>query len=228
MMAKRLLDLAVALPALLLLSPLLLLVALLIRIDSPGPAFFMQERVGLGGKTFRIYKFRSMRHHPTPPAFQTSKDREITPANDPRITRLGAVLRKWKLDELPQLINVVKGEMSMVGPRPEVPRYVAHYEEEQRRVLDVRPGITDPASLEFRDENELLAGSSDPEAFYLERVMPRKLELNRRYIEEQSLLLDLKIILATAAKVLFPGWRASGPPVQENTGGRSRETFGPN
>ena len=228
MTTKRLLDLAVALPALLLLSPLLLLVALAIRIDSPGPAFFMQERVGLGGKRFRIYKFRSMRHHPTPAAAPTSRNREITPANDPRITRLGAVLRKWKLDELPQLINVVKGEMSVVGPRPEVPRYVALYDEEQRRVLDVRPGITDPASLEFRDENELLAGSSDPEAFYLERVMPRKLELNRRYIEEQSLLLDLKIILATAAKVLFPGWRASAPSMQESRGGRKPETFGPN
>ncbi|HEX7003923.1 MAG TPA: sugar transferase [Trueperaceae bacterium] len=222
-MSKRILDLAIALPALLLLAPLLLLVALLVRLDSPGPALFRQERVGKGGRTFSILKFRTMRHET-----DGRSTRQITPASDPRITRLGALLRKWKLDELPQLINVLRGEMSLVGPRPEVPRYVALYDEEQRRVLEVRPGLTDPASLEFRDENELLAASNDPEALYLERLMPRKLELNRRYIEERSLLLDLRIIAATAAKVLFPRSDVTLLLGPRDSTGRSRESLGPN
>lgn len=219
-MTKRIFDLAIALPALLLLSPLLVLIALVIRLDSPGPALFMQERVGRGGRGFFVLKFRSMRQATDPVTAANepnSAGRLITPANDPRITRLGSVLRKWKLDELPQLINVIRGEMSIVGPRPEVPRYVALYNEEQRRVLEVRPGITDPASLEFRDENELLAASTDPEKLYLERVLPRKLELSLRYIEEQSLLLDLKVGLATAAKVLFPTRHISVPLTKEST-----------
>lgn len=197
-MLKRLFDIGVAASALLLLSPLLLLLALLIRLDSAGPALFRQIRVGRGGKLFRILKFRTMRHtvRPAGPA--------LTAGSDPRITRLGETLRKWKLDELPQLINVVRGEMSLVGPRPEVPRYVSRYDETQRRVLEVRPGITDPASVEFRSESELLAGRRDPESFYIEQVMPKKLELNLRYIEQRSFLLDLQIILLTVARVLLP------------------------
>jgi lipopolysaccharide/colanic/teichoic acid biosynthesis glycosyltransferase len=197
-MLKRLLDLLVAASALILLAPLLLVVAALVRLDSPGPVLFSQERVGHRRKLFRILKFRTMKHSERPNGAQ------ITVAGDARITSLGAKLRKWKLDELPQLVNVLRGEMSLVGPRPEVPRYAALYSEEQREVLEARPGITDPASLEFRDENELLAGREDAEAYYLEQVMPRKLELNRRYLEQQSLLLDLRIILATVARVLLP------------------------
>jgi lipopolysaccharide/colanic/teichoic acid biosynthesis glycosyltransferase len=198
-MLKRLVDLLVAVAALLLLAPLLLLLAALIKLDSPGPVLFVQERAGRQGEPFRILKFRTMTHSIQAPGAQ------ITAASDPRITRLGHTLRKWKLDELPQLVNVLRGEMSLVGPRPEVPRYVALYSEEQRKVLQLLPGMTDPASLAFRDESELLDGRSDAEAFYLEKVMPRKLDLNRRYQEEQNLLLDLKIVLATTVRVLLPG-----------------------
>lgn len=186
----------------LLLSPLLLLIGLLVKLDTPGPALFLQERVGRGGKPFRIFKFRTMRDSPVQSGI------ELTVGHDPRITRVGAVLRKWKLDEVPQLLNVLRGEMSLVGPRPEVPRYVALYSCEQRRVLEVRPGITDLASLEFRDENDLLVGRRDPASFYLNDIMPRKLELNRRYIEEQSFWFDLQLIWRTVVRVLFPEQRA--------------------
>ena len=198
-MVKRVFDLGLALPALVLLSPLMLLIALLVRIDSPGPVLFVQERVGLGGRPFGILKFRTMRQSPR------GEGLLITSARDRRITRVGTFLRRWKLDELPQLVNVVWGDMSLVGPRPEVPRYVAHYSEEQRRVLEVRPGLTDPASLAFRNENDLLAASNDPETLYLERIMPAKLELSRSYIENRSLLFDLRIVLATVGRVLLPG-----------------------
>ncbi|MEX2535694.1 MAG: sugar transferase [Trueperaceae bacterium] len=201
-MLKRFLDASAAGVGLLLLSPLLLLIGLLVKLDTPGPALFLQERVGRGGKPFRIFKFRTMRDSPVQSGI------ELTVGHDPRITRVGAVLRKWKLDEVPQLLNVLRGEMSLVGPRPEVPRYVALYSCEQRRVLEVRPGITDLASLEFRDENDLLVGRRDPASFYLNDIMPRKLELNRRYIEEQSFWFDLQLIWRTVVRVLFPEQRA--------------------
>ena len=194
-MAKRTLDLVAAAIGLLVLAPLFAVIAVVIRRDSPGPVFFRQERVGRGGSPFQIFKFRTMR---------TDAERQggqLTVGADPRVTGVGRVLRKYKLDELPQLINVVLGDMSLVGPRPEVPRYVALYDERQRRVLDVRPGITDPASIAYREENALLAAAVDPEATYVREVMPAKLEMNLDYLDRRSLLTDLGIIFDTLAKL---------------------------
>jgi len=194
--AKRAFDLLASTVGLLLLSPVFALVALAIRRDSPGPAFFRQERVGRGGAPFLIYKFRTMR------VDAPGRGGQLTVGDDPRITRVGSVLRKYKIDELPQLINVFRGDMSLVGPRPEVPRYVARYDERQRAVLDVRPGITDPASIAYRDENAILAAASDPEAVYVREIMPAKLEMNLDYLARRSLLSDLGIILDTLLKVV--------------------------
>ena len=191
-MAKRLFDLLCAVLGLGLLSPLLLLIALWIKLDSPGPVMFRQERVGRYGRPFFIHKFRTMRVDA--PALGP----QITIGADPRITRSGRWLRASKLDELPQLWDVLRGEMSLVGPRPEVPRYVALYPAELRElVLSVRPGITDPASLSFRHESELLAAAADPEREYVEVVMPAKLRLSAGYVRGAGLLSDLKLILAT-------------------------------
>jgi len=190
-MAKRLFDILFALVALVLLSPLLLFFALAVALTSPGGAFFRQVRVGRNGRTFRLLKFRSMRPD------SEAKGQLTIGGRDPRITPVGYFLRKTKLDELPQLVNVLVGDMSIVGPRPEVPRYVALYTAEQRQVLSVRPGITGMASLDYVDENELLARSSDPERTYIEQVMPAKIALDLRYVRERSLLLDLRIIAAT-------------------------------
>ena len=174
---QRVLDVIVALGALVLLSPLMLAVAAWIRLDSPGPVFFRQERVGRHGRSFRIHKFRSMRDEPG--------GAPITVGADPRITRVGRWLREAKLDELPQLIDVLAGDMSLVGPRPELPRYVALYPPAVRaKVLSVRPGITDPASIEYRDENTLLAQAADPEREYVQVVLPRKLALAQAYVEQ--------------------------------------------
>jgi lipopolysaccharide/colanic/teichoic acid biosynthesis glycosyltransferase len=188
-MAKRLFDLAFAALALLALSPLLLALAAWVRLDSPGGVFFRQTRVGRAGRLFRIYKFRTMRTgaEATGPA--------ITVGADARITRAGHWLRRTKLDELPQFINVLLGDMSIVGPRPEVPRYVAVYTAELRdTVLSVRPGITDLASIEFRDESTLLGQSSDPERTYVEQILPIKLEHAARYARGHTLWGDIKII----------------------------------
>lgn len=191
-MAKRLFDFAGAALGLLLLSPLFLAIAVWIKIDSPGPVFFRQRRVGRYGVPFRIHKFRTMRVDA--PALGP----EITVGADPRITRSGQVLRATKLDELPQLIDVLAGSMSLVGPRPEVPRYVALYPAAMRdKVLSVRPGITDPASIEFRDESTLLARAADPERAYVEQIMPAKLQAAARYVEQRSLRGDLRLIGAT-------------------------------
>ena len=193
-MAKRLFDLIAAAAGLLLLSPLLLIVALAVKLDSPGPVFFRQVRVGRHGREFRIHKFRTMRQAVGGEASAP----QITVGADPRITRVGALLRRTKLDELAQLIDVLRGEMSLVGPRPEVPRYVAQYPDRFReRVLSVRPGITDPASLAFRDEGALLARAGDPERAYVDVVLPAKLELSVRYIERASFASDLRLIAAT-------------------------------
>lgn len=195
-MSKRLFDLAGAALGLLLCAPLFALAALAIKLDSPGPVFFRQVRVGRHGRPFRIHKFRSMR------ARQPAGARPITVGGDPRITRVGGVLRRWKLDELPQLIDVLAGSMSLVGPRPEVPEYVALYPEDLRRVvLSVRPGITDPASIRFRDENALLAGAADPEACYRERILPEKLRLQAEYVRGRSFAGDLRILFQTFAKI---------------------------
>lgn len=191
-MSKRLFDLVLSSLGLLLLGPSLLLIALLIKLDSTGPVFFRQERVGRHGKPFRIHKFRTMRHDPTGQGLQ------ITVGADSRITRVGAVLRKTKLDELPQLIDVWCGTMSLVGPRPEVPRYVAHYPAALRdKVLSVRPGITDIASIEYRDESSILAHAADPESAYIEQVLPHKLALAVSYVDRASVWMDIQLIWRT-------------------------------
>ncbi len=193
-MAKRAFDVLFSAAVLLLLAPLLLAVAAWIRLDSRGPVFFRQVRVGRHGREFRILKFRTM--HVDAPA----RGPQITVGRDPRITRSGHVLRKYKIDEFPQFINVLVGDMSVVGPRPEVPRYVAMYPAATRElVLSVRPGITDLASIEYRDENELLGRSADPERTYVEQVMPAKLAFCERYVRERSFTGDLGIIGRTFA-----------------------------
>lgn len=196
-MAKRLFDWVLSSLGLLALSPLLLAIALLVKLDSPGPVFFRQERVGRFGRPFRIHKFRTMRHDPV------SAGPQITVGADARITRVGAFLRASKLDELAQLIDVWLGDMSLVGPRPEVPRYVAHYPADLRdKVLSMRPGITDIASIEYRDESAVLARASDPEQAYLREVLPHKLMLAARYVDRSSLALDVWLILRTIGAIV--------------------------
>jgi len=195
-MAKRLFDIVCAAIGLLLLSPLLLAVAVWIKLDSAGPVMFRQERVGRFGRTFRIHKFRTMR------VDAPRLGPQITIGEDARITRSGRWLRATKVDELPQLWDVLRGAMSLVGPRPEVPRYVAMYPAELREVvLSVRPGITDPASLSFRNESELLAKAADPEREYVEVVMPMKLRLAADYVRNASLGGDIRLILATLGAI---------------------------
>ncbi|HZM71282.1 MAG TPA: sugar transferase [Candidatus Cryosericum sp.] len=193
---KRAFDLTASSVALLLLAPLALLIALLLRVTSGPPVLFRQERVGLDGRSFRILKFRTMRQDVAGPA--------VTALGDGRITAMGRMLRACKLDEVPQLLNVVRGDMSVVGPRPELPRYVALYSPAQRRVLDVRPGLTDDATVAFRDEERLL-GAIPPDArerYYVEQILPRKLDLNLAYIERAGFLRDLAIILQTARAIV--------------------------
>lgn len=193
-MAKRLFDIAASALGLLLLSPLLLLIAAWIRLDSKGPALFRQTRVGRLGRPFTIHKFRTMRVEP---------GQAITVGADPRITTAGRFLRQAKLDELPQLWDVLRGAMSLVGPRPELPRYVELYPEALReRVLAVRPGITDPASLAFSHEAELLAAAADPEREYREVILPAKLRLSADYAASANLATDLKLILRTLGRVV--------------------------
>ena len=196
-MAKRLFDLLLSSLGLLVLAPLLLLIALLIKLDSPGPVMFRQERVGRYGQPFRIHKFRTMRHGPAGQGLQ------ITVGADRRITRVGGFLRASKLDELPQLLDVWLGDMSLVGPRPEVPRYVAHYPADVRdKVLSVRPGITDIASIEYRDESVVLARAADPEHAYIHEVLPHKLALAAQYVERSSVALDLWLIWRTLVAIV--------------------------
>ena len=188
-MLKRAFDVFFSAGALLVLAPLLLCVAAWVKLDSPGPVFFRQRRVGWRGHEFMIYKFRTMRTD------AETCGSQITVGADARITRSGAFLRQYKIDEFPQFINVLTGDMSVVGPRPEVPRYVALYPESLRElVLSVRPGITDLASIEYRDENELLGRSADPENTYINEVMPAKLAYCARYVRERSFAGDLRII----------------------------------
>lgn len=194
-MAKRLLDLVVSAVGLVILAPFFLLFAVAIKVDSRGPVFYLQERVGKGGTLFRLFKFRTMR-------VGADKATAITVGQrDPRITSVGHFLRRFKLDELPQLINVLKGEMSLVGPRPELKRFVDIYQGDQRKVIEVTPGITDYASLEFRNENELLEGKPDPLDFYTKEILPKKLELNLKYIREQSFWTDVRIIVLTIVHI---------------------------
>lgn len=196
-MGKRLFDIVSSGIGLMLLSPLFLVIAVWIKLDSKGSVFYLQERIGKGGIPFRIYKFRTM---------VTGADKKglLTVGNrDPRVTSIGYYLRRYKLDELPQLINVFKGDMSIVGPRPEVPKYVRLYSASQREVLSVKPGITDLASIKFRNENEILSAQEDSESYYIEHVMPEKLNYNMEYIQHQNFLYDLKVILMTFKAILM-------------------------
>lgn len=188
---KRLFDIVASACGLIVLSPLFLILAIWIKIDSNGPVFYKQIRVGRFNKDFYLYKFRSMRVGSDKKGLITVGDR------DPRITKSGYFIRKYKLDEFPQLINVLKGDMSLVGPRPEVRKYVDMYTSEQMHVLDVRPGITDLASIRYRNENELLAEADDPDKYYIEVVMQDKLRINLEYIEKHSFWYDIKLIFQT-------------------------------
>lgn len=193
---KRLLDIFSSALVLLLLLPLWLIIALAIVLESRGGVFYRQIRVGKGNKDFYLYKFRTMRTGSDQKGLLTVGER------DSRITRVGYFLRKYKIDEFPQLLNVLKGDMSIVGPRPEVRKYVDMYTPEQMRVLSVRPGLTDIASIQYVHENELLAASDNPEKTYIEEVMPAKLALNLQYIDNQSVLGDLKLIWKTFVAIL--------------------------
>lgn len=188
---KRLFDIVASSIGLILLSPILILIAICIKLDSKGPVFFKQIRVGKNKELFKIYKFRTM----VTDAEKLGK--QITIGNDTRITKVGTFIRKCKLDELPQLINVLNGDMSLVGPRPEVPKYVELYDDYQEQILLVQPGITDYASIEFRNESEILGESENPESKYINDIMPYKIELNIKYIKNISLYEDLKLITRT-------------------------------
>ena len=192
----RLCDILFSLIGILLLLPLWLVVSLWIVLDDPGPVFYRQQRVGKDGKDFYLLKFRSMRIGADKMSLITIGER------DPRVTRAGYYLRKYKLDELPQLWNVFAGDMSLVGPRPEVRRYVDTYTDEQRRVLSVRPGITDYASIEYIDENAILAKADDPDKTYVEQIIPAKIALNMRYINHRTIGEYLKIIFLTFANII--------------------------
>ena len=188
---KRIFDIVASGFGLIVLSPLFLILAIWIKLDSKGPVFYRQVRVGRGNKDFRIFKFRSMR-------VGADKGSLVTiGGHDPRVTRSGYFIRKFKFDELPQLINVLVGDMSLVGPRPEVRHYVDYWTPEQMHVLDVRPGITDPASIKFRNENELMEQAEDPEKYYIEVIMQEKIKLYLEYVEKHSFFYDLGLIFKT-------------------------------
>ena len=191
----RFFDFFASLLGIVLLSPVFILISLAIIISSGFPVFFKQERIGYKGKKFYLLKYRTMRED------SHKKGLLTVGSSDSRITPVGLILRKYKLDELPQLFNVLKGEMALVGPRPEVEKYVLLYTDEQRRVLDVKPGITDLASIEYINETDLLAASSDPEKTYIEEVMPDKIRINLEYVDQRSFLKNIRVILMTFAKV---------------------------
>lgn len=193
---KRIFDIAVSSIGLIVLLPILIVIAILIKLDSKGPVFFKQKRVGKNKKIFEIYKFRTM----VTDAEKLGK--QITIGSDNRITKVGRFIRKYKLDEFPQLINVLKGEMSLVGPRPEVPKYVELYDIYQEQILLVQPGITDYASIKFKNESELLGCSDNPEKSYVEDIMPQKINLNMKYIKNISLFEDIKLVLSTILEIL--------------------------
>ena len=196
-MLIRLVDFTISLIAIVLLSPFLLVIGLIVSIESKGGALYTQVRVGKNGKDFKLLKFRTMRFNSDTKGLLTIGTR------DPRVTFWGYIIRKFKIDELPQLLNVIVGEMSIVGPRPEVRKYVDLYTDTQKKILQVRPGITDYASLYYIDENELLAQSENPEETYIKEVMPAKIELNYKYIDNPTLFEYFKIIFLTAKSILF-------------------------
>lgn len=191
----RTLDIIFSGFGLLLLSPFFLIIALWVKLDSIGPVFFIQKRVGKNMQIFSLYKFRTMR-------INSDKDGLLTVGKDHRITNSGHFLRNYKLDELPQLFNVFKGDMSLVGPRPEVQKYVDHYTKEQQKLLEIRPGITDPASIYYSNENEILAVAANPEQAYLEIVLPHKLNLSKQYAQSRSVRNYFRYILLTIRKII--------------------------
>jgi lipopolysaccharide/colanic/teichoic acid biosynthesis glycosyltransferase len=193
---KRLFDILASSIGLILLCPVFLIIAIWIKLDSKGPVFYKQVRVGRGNKDFYLYKFRSMRVGADKAGLITVGGR------DPRVTRSGYFIRKYKIDELPQLINVLKGDMSLVGPRPEVRKYVEMYTPEQMHVMDVRPGITDLASIRYRNENELLEKADDPDRYYVEVIMQDKLRINLEYVHNHSFLYDIKLIFGTFLAII--------------------------
>jgi lipopolysaccharide/colanic/teichoic acid biosynthesis glycosyltransferase len=191
---KRIFDIVASLIVLSVLFPFLLIVGLVIVIDSPGGPFYIQTRVGKNAKEFGLIKFRSMRPN-------ADKSGQLTVGNDARVTKVGKFIRRFKIDEFPQLLNIIIGDMSIVGPRPEVPKYVALYSEEQRTVLTVLPGLTDFATIEYIDEQEILGKAEDPEKAYIEKVMPDKLSLNLKYIDQANFWLDISLIFKTIGKI---------------------------
>ncbi|MFD1551240.1 sugar transferase [Putridiphycobacter roseus] len=191
---KRIFDIVSAFFVLVLLAPIMIVIAIVIVLDSKGGVFYKQERIGKDQIPFGLFKFRSMKSN-------ADKTGQITIGADARITKVGRFIRKYKIDELPQLINIIKGDMSVVGPRPEVAKYVQLYNKEQLNVLSVRPGLTDFASLEFINEQEILGKAEDPDKTYIEIIMPAKLALNKKYLEERSLGTDFKIIFQTIFKI---------------------------
>jgi lipopolysaccharide/colanic/teichoic acid biosynthesis glycosyltransferase len=210
---KRLFDIVFSIIGLIILSPLFLIVGFLIKLEDGGPIFYRGIRIGKDGKPFRIFKFRTM--------IPDAEKRGIysTADDDPRITRIGRVLRKYKIDELPQLINVLKGEMSFVGPRPEVPYYVEKFTEEERKILSVRPGITDWASLWDVDEGAILAGSPDPDKAYEELIRPTKIRLQLKYVREHSFFTDIKIIILTLLSIILRRqiWKPEQEDIQKSS-----------
>jgi len=195
-MLKRLFDIFFSTIGLIILLPVFIIIGIIIMLDSKGGVFYRQIRVGLNGVDFSLFKFRTMGTGAEKKGLLTVGDR------DPRVTRVGYFLRKYKIDELPQLLNVLSGEMSFVGPRPEVRKYVDMYTTEQSKVLSVKPGITDPAAISYVNESDLLLTAQDPEAFYINEVMPAKLKLNLEYIQQRSFLRDIKIIFQTILKIV--------------------------
>jgi lipopolysaccharide/colanic/teichoic acid biosynthesis glycosyltransferase len=198
-MTKRIFDLSVSVILLVLFAPFYLLIVLLIKLDSSGPVHYKALRVGKNGRLFKLFKFRTMKVN------SSNSGPAITQKSDPRITRVGKVLREIKVDEIPQLWNVIRGDMSLVGPRPEDPRYVEKYDEEQRKVLLVKPGLSSPASIEYRHEEKLLSTQADNlEDYYIRQVMPKKLKIDLDYVENQSLIRDVAICFKTAYTILKP------------------------
>ena len=193
---KRIFDFVTSLCGLIVLSPMFIVVAVLIKKEDGGRVFFRQTRVGQNGKLFKIYKFRTMVEN------AEKMGARVTRGDDPRVTKIGKVLRKYKIDELPQLVNVLKGEMSLVGPRPEVPEYVNAYKKDYEKILKVKPGVTDFAALEYIDEEGLLKDTEDPEKVYLEKILPEKMKYYEKYIREMSFLTDLKLILKTILRIV--------------------------
>jgi lipopolysaccharide/colanic/teichoic acid biosynthesis glycosyltransferase len=211
---KRLIDVVCSLLGLVLLSPVFLFVAVLIKLNSPGPVFYRGTRAGRFGRPFRIFKFRTM-------VMNADKIGGASSANDdPRITRIGRLLRRYKLDELPQLLNVLGSQMSLVGPRPEVPEYTAMFSQDETRILSVRPGITDWASIWNSDEGALLEGAADPERIYLEKIRPEKIRLQLKYVDNHSLSADFQILLETITILLSR--RRSVPELDVRPGANPR------